>query len=80
MTSSEDLSVAELRDQLKRACEELDDEKAQNVATFLHDKGLTKRRRLCMLRESDLTQAGLNDFQAMEVLQAFRSLTGASSC
>ena len=74
MASSDELSIEELRDLIKSACTELDDVTAGEIASKLHGRGLTKQRRLCKARESDLTESGLNAFQALETCWNFSYL------
>ena len=79
MASSDELSIEELRDLIKSACTELDDVTAGEIASKLHGRGLTKQRRLCKARESDLTESGLNAFQALDVLEFFLSQSGKNN-
>ncbi len=66
------MSIDDLQKILKESCDDLSAEDARAAAEALRQKGLTSRSRLMKVQEKHLVDAGLSEFQALDVLDKLK--------
>lgn len=66
------LSVEELKEHIKKGCQDVQDVKAGLAAEHLHSNGLIRASYLSKATEADLKEAGLNVFEARVILTAWK--------